>query len=69
MTAFNRQTFPEQDSLLDNCLAVLEYPQATATVRSALVEYDGGRRRQQEEEETLENLKKRLQFQDKTMQE
>jgi predicted dehydrogenase len=46
VTAFNRKTFPDQDSLLDNCLTVLEYPDATATVRSALVEFDGGRRRQ-----------------------
>ncbi len=46
VTAFNRQTFPEQDSLWDNCLAVFDYPEATATVRSSLVEYDGGRRRQ-----------------------
>ena len=46
LTAFNRTTFPEQDSLLDNCLAVFEYPHATATVRTALIEFDGGRRRQ-----------------------
>ncbi|MCA9122696.1 MAG: Gfo/Idh/MocA family oxidoreductase [Planctomycetaceae bacterium] len=46
ITAFNRKTFAKQDSLLDNCLAVLEYPSATATVRSSVVEYDGGRRRQ-----------------------
>ncbi len=46
VTPFNRQTFAEQDSLLDNCLSVLEYPRATATVRSSVVEYDGGRRRQ-----------------------
>ena len=46
VTAFNRKTYADQDSLLDNCLAVLEYPAATATVRSALVEFDGGRRRQ-----------------------
>jgi predicted dehydrogenase len=46
VTAFNRQTFVDQDPLLDNCLAVLEYPKATATVRSSVVEYDGGRRRQ-----------------------
>jgi predicted dehydrogenase len=46
VTPFNRQTFAEQDSLLDNCLSVLEYPKATATVRSSVVEYDGGRRRQ-----------------------
>ncbi len=46
MTAFNRETFADQDPLLDNCLSVLEYPRATATVRSSVVEYDGGRRRQ-----------------------
>jgi len=46
VTAFNRRTLPGQDALLDNCLAVLEYPAATATVRSAMVEYDGGARRQ-----------------------
>jgi len=46
VVAYNRRTFAEQDSLLDNCLAVLEYPRATATVRSSVVEYDGGRRRQ-----------------------
>ena len=36
VTPFNRQTHPERDDLLDNCLAVFEYPRATATVRSAL---------------------------------
>ncbi|MBP88761.1 MAG: dehydrogenase [Planctomycetaceae bacterium] len=46
VTAFNRKTFPDQDSLLDNCLAVFDYPQATATVRSSVIEHDGGRRRQ-----------------------
>jgi predicted dehydrogenase len=46
VAAFNRQTFVDQDPLLDNCLAVLEYPNATATVRSSVLEYDGGRRRQ-----------------------
>ena len=46
VTPFNRQTYADQDSLLDNCLSVLEYPNATATVRSSVVEYDGGRRRQ-----------------------
>ena len=35
-----------KDELLDNMLAVFEYPRATATVRSALIEVDGGRRRQ-----------------------
>lgn len=46
VAAFNRQTYSDQDPLLDNCLSVLEYPKATATVRSSVVEYDGGRRRQ-----------------------
>lgn len=46
VAVFNRQTFSEQDPLLDNCLSVLEYPRATATVRSSVIEYDGGRRRQ-----------------------
>lgn len=41
-----RRTKPEQDTLADNCLAVFEYAKATATVRSALLEIDGGRRRQ-----------------------
>ena len=35
-----------KDDLLDNQLAVLEYPRATATVRSALMEVEGGQRRQ-----------------------
>ncbi len=34
------------DPLFDNMLAVFEYPQVTATIRSSLVEVDGGRRRQ-----------------------
>ena len=46
VTGYVRQTRPEQDNLNDNMLAVLEYPRATATVRSALVEVQGGRRRQ-----------------------
>ena len=44
VTAYNRKT--REDSLFDNCLAVFEYPKATATVRSALMEVDGFRRRQ-----------------------
>ena len=44
VTAFNRQT--EKDGLLDNTFAVFEYPKATASIRSALVEVDGFRRRQ-----------------------
>jgi predicted dehydrogenase len=45
-TAFSRQTHPDQDPLVDNQLAVFDYPQAIASIRSALVEYEGGRRRQ-----------------------
>jgi DNA-directed RNA polymerase specialized sigma24 family protein len=37
---------PLADGLADNQLPVLEYPKATVTVRSALVEIDGGARRQ-----------------------
>ena len=44
VTAFNRAT--RDDGLLDNTLAVFEYPKATATIRSALVEVQGNRRRQ-----------------------
>lgn len=46
VTPYIRRTRPEQDTLADNQLAVFEYPKATATVRSALVEVNGGRRRQ-----------------------
>ena len=46
VTGYIRHTRPEQDELADNTLAVLEYPKATATIRSAVVEVDGGRRRQ-----------------------
>ncbi|HBN78622.1 MAG TPA: gfo/Idh/MocA family oxidoreductase [Planctomycetaceae bacterium] len=46
VTAFNKNTRPEYDNLMDNCLAVFEYPKATATIRSSVVEVSGGRRRQ-----------------------
>lgn len=46
VTPFLQKTHPQMDDLTDNGLAVLEYPQATATVRSAVVEIDGFRRRQ-----------------------
>ncbi len=46
VTGYIRRTRPEQDTLADNMLAVLEYPKATATIRSAVMEVDGGRRRQ-----------------------
>ena len=46
VTAYLRRTRPQQDDLADNQLAVFEYPKATATIRSALVEVDGFKRRQ-----------------------
>ena len=46
VTGYIRSTRPELDALADNTLAVLEYPEATVTIRSTLTEVDGGRRRQ-----------------------
>ena len=46
VTPHNRRTFADKDDLLDNCLAVFDFADATATIRSSLVEPDGGRRRQ-----------------------
>lgn len=46
VTGFNRQTKPQLDDLNDNCLALFEYPRATATIRSSFVEVNGGHRRQ-----------------------
>jgi len=46
VTGFNRHTSPLNDGLVDNMLAVLEYPKATATVRSSAVEVEGFARRQ-----------------------
>ncbi len=46
VTPYLQKTHPKMDSLEDNCFAVLEYPKAIATVRSAVVEVDGFRRRQ-----------------------
>jgi predicted dehydrogenase len=43
--AFPRHSGQQSDGLLDNMLAVFEYPKATATVKSSAVEYDGGSRR------------------------
>jgi predicted dehydrogenase len=43
--AFPRHSGPQADGLADNMLAVLEYPKATATVRSSALEVDGGSRR------------------------
>lgn len=46
VTPFLRRTRPDLDPLADNTLAVLEYPKATCTVRSSLIEFEGGQRRQ-----------------------
>lgn len=46
VTPYLRQTHPDRDSLVDNQLVVLEYPNAIASIRSALVEYQGQHRRQ-----------------------
>jgi len=45
VTPFPRQVVPGNDTLLDNMLAVFEYPRALATVKSSAVEVDGGARR------------------------
>ena len=45
-TSHSHQTHPDQDTLVDNQLAVFDYPQAIASVRSSLVEYAGSQRRQ-----------------------
>lgn len=46
VTAFPRQSLQNaDDDLVDNMLAVFEYPRATATVRSAALEVDGFARR------------------------
>jgi len=42
---FNRHSSDLNDSLADNTLAVLEYPKATATVRSTALEVEGFDRR------------------------
>ena len=43
--AFGRHSAERQDKLVDNMLAVFEYKQAIATVKSSAVEVDGGSRR------------------------
>jgi len=45
ITSFPRQAARGHDSLLDNMLAVFEYPVATASLKSSGVEVDGGARR------------------------
>ena len=46
VTPHLRRTRPGRDNLADNTLAVLDYPKATCTIRSALIEVEGNRRRQ-----------------------
>ena len=46
ITAHARQTHPEQDPLVDNQLAVFDYPNAIASIKSTLIEYEGFQRRQ-----------------------
>jgi predicted dehydrogenase len=46
VTPFSRSNSALNDGWADNQLAVLEYPRATVTVRSAMVEVEGGPRRQ-----------------------
>ena len=46
VTPYLRRTWHDRDALFDNGLAVMEYPHATATVRTAVVEVEGFRRRQ-----------------------
>ena len=43
--AFPRHSSPIDDGLADNMLAVLEYPRATATIRTSALEVEGGARR------------------------
>ena len=46
VTPYPRRTGKFNDGLVDNMLAVLEYPRATATVRASALEVDGFARRQ-----------------------
>jgi predicted dehydrogenase len=46
VTAHDRSSSAHKDGLKDNQLAVLDYPNATATVRANFVEVEGGARRQ-----------------------
>lgn len=45
ITAFNQHSSSLDDTLLDNMLAVLSYPRATATVKSSAMEVEGFARR------------------------
>jgi predicted dehydrogenase len=45
LESYRKQTMSDSDHLFDNELAVFEYPEATGTIRSALVEVEGSKRR------------------------
>ncbi len=45
VTPFNRHSSPAADKLVDNMLAVFDYPRATATVKSSAMEVEGFARR------------------------
>jgi predicted dehydrogenase len=45
VTPFPRRSASGDDGLVDNMLAVFEYPRATATVKSSALEVEGGQRR------------------------
>ena len=45
IVAYPRHSSPIDDSLMDNMLAVFEYPNAMATVKSTAIEIEGGLRR------------------------
>lgn len=45
ISSFNQHASPLDDTLLDNMLAVLQYPRATATVKTSAQEVEGGARR------------------------
>lgn len=45
VTPFKQHAGSQQDTLLDNMLAVLSYPRSLATVKSSALEVDGGSRR------------------------
>ena len=46
VTAVNSNTRAGTDNLMDNCLAVLRYDRAAATIKSSVCEVDGTQRRQ-----------------------
>jgi predicted dehydrogenase len=45
VTPYPRHASPQEDQFVDNMLAVLEYPRATATVKSSALEVEGFERR------------------------